>query len=509
MPADEESAKLVALLKPVFKTRRSLAKATIEKKWQQCWGAFCEDSFQRLIQLGVVVETSDDAEVMGHQIPEGEVAEKPKSFSAGQQEAFEQIIAGIESSESKPQLLFGITGSGKTELYLQLISWVFSQNDGDAAQALVLVPEISLTPQTTKRFEARFPGQVAVVHSGQTPVVRSRCLDSIRKGGKRILIGPRSAVFAPFQALKVIIIDEEHDASYKQSTGFSYNGRDVAVLRASREKAPVILGSATPSIESYNNAINNKYQLVKLFGRHNQHGLPNVSVVGGSVSRAFRTLDDDHSQIPIESNVIRAIEKNLADRHQTIVIINRRGYAYYLYNLVDNEPVKCPNCSISLTVHKRKSLLRCHYCDYSSTVDRFVNGEQKRYAVVGYGSEQLESILGKCFPEASIGRLDSDNTVSKTHLNKTLSDFRKGAIDILVGTQMLAKGHDFPKVTLMIVLELDQALSMPDFRAGERVFQLMVQASGRAGRAEASGNSVCLRCPSSCQACKAASYCCR
>jgi primosomal protein N' (replication factor Y) len=429
----------------------------------------------------------------------------PPELRPAQVAAFRAVVEeGLRPDKpAKPFLLHGVTGSGKTEVYLHLIAEAMRGADG--AQALVLVPEISLTPQMTRVFESRFPGRVAVVHSAMTDPDRWTQLERVRRGDAAILIGPRSAVFGPFRKLALILVDEEHDNSYKQSTGLTYNGRDIAVLRGRLEGAAVVLGSATPSMESYNNALSGRYRLLEMKERVTGRPLPDIEVIaatqGGhrkgavvgmdparAMSRAGDVVRDEDAEIPIDGRVLTALQENMAAGRQAIVLVNRRGYAYYLYSLDEKKAVQCPHCSISLTLHARSTQLRCHYCDYSTTFQRVSQDRPKEtFVAVGYGSQKAEDCLKAKLPGARIVRLDSDTVANRELLPATLGKFREGKIDILVGTQILAKGHDFPNVTLIVILEVDQLLGLPDFRAGERTFQLIVQAAGRAGRADLPG----------------------
>lgn len=424
------------------------------------------------------------------QVLESEAEQEPKKvLSRAQQEVLTCLISSavMKPEEKKPVLLHGVTGAGKTEIYLQLISHFLAENP--EAQALVLVPEIALTPQMTRVFTQRFPGDIAVVHSAMTPVERWAQLTSIRQRQKHILIGPRSAVFAPFASLKLIIVDEEHDASYKQGAGLSYNGRDVAIMRAHLEKTLVVLGSATPSMESYANAEQGKYQLLALQERALGRPMPAVTLIEPEMSQSYAKrlhrpgIDINLLDLPVDNRILEALRENHAKGLQSMVLVNRRGYAYYLFSLKERKAVACPNCSISLTVHKNSSILRCHYCDYQTRLDQILKLEEREaYVLVGYGSEQMEMFLSEALPGSRIQRVDSDTMSQRDALARILEEFRSGRIDVLVGTQMLAKGHDFAKVTLICILEIDQTLNLPDFRAGERTYQLLVQAAGRAGR---------------------------
>ena len=414
----------------------------------------------------------------------------PPTLTATQGVAVAAItVRGLEAPyPQKPFLLMGVTGSGKTEVYLQLIARCLAE--GPDTQALVMVPEIALTPQMTRVFSARFPGIVAVVHSALPDPERWEQLSRIRSGEARILIGPRSSVFAAFKKLRIIMVDEEHDGSYKQATGMTYNGRDVAVMRARIEQATVVLGSATPSLETFHNASSGRYEMVELPERVSGRPLPEVVAIQCNPAWKKGTVVPRQGENPapatlqMDPRVVDALRENLRAGHQSIVLVNRRGYAYYLYSVNLRSAVQCPNCSISLTVHGRTARLRCHYCDYATTVAAVMKkSPEDTFVTVGYGSERAEEALQAVLPEGRIMRLDSDTVADRDLLPATLAKFRNREVDILVGTQILAKGHDFPAVTLVVIIEVDQTLSLPDFRAGERTFQLIVQAAGRAGRA--------------------------
>jgi primosomal protein N' (replication factor Y) len=415
--------------------------------------------------------------------------QKPLMLSDRQLAVKNSIKARWNAGQINPTLLFGVTGAGKTEIYLQLIAEI-------EGQVLVLVPEIALTPQMTMIFERRFPGKVSVVHSAMSDRLRWIELEKIRNNQRQILIGPRSAIFANFAALKFIIVDEEHDGSYKQTTGLCYNGRDTAIVRAKIERIPILLGSATPSLESWQNAVTSKFNLEKLEERIGGRELPEVKLikVKSQLKNAVKVTGRERNepiafeQIPIAEEILDEIDLNLRNGEQTIVLVNRRGYAYYLMDLTTGEAVQCSQCSISLTLHAKLTKLKCHYCNFSTTPKLIIEkSHHNNFVAIGYGSEKAQDILKAKFPSARIGRLDSDIASDRQILSDTLSDFREGKLDLLVGTQMLAKGHDFPKVTLVVLLEVDQLLNLPDFRSGERTFQLLVQAAGRAGRHDLSG----------------------
>ncbi len=383
-------------------------------------------------------------------------------------------------------LLHGVTGSGKTEVYLQAIARSLQQGKG----AIVLVPEISLTPQTVERFKARFnsgPLQtlVAVLHSHLSAGERHDEWHKIRQGRARIVIGARSAVFAPVDPLGLIIVDEEHEHSYKQEESPRYHARDVAVVRARMENAVVVLGSATPSMESFYNVEKGKYRLLEMPIRADHKKMPVVRVVD------MRQVARHEKGTPILSPELKeAIHKRLDRREQTLLFLNRRGFATSLQCPLCGYVAQCPNCSLSLTYHRQAGKLRCHICAYEANApvvcpDPKCRNPAIRYA--GLGTERVEATLGKLFPKARIRRMDSDTLKRKEDYRRILGDFRTGKIDLLVGTQMIAKGLHFPNVTLVGIIYADLSLHLPDFRAGERTFQLLTQVAGRAGRGDVEG----------------------
>jgi len=383
-------------------------------------------------------------------------------------------------------LLHGVTGSGKTEIYLQAIAHALERRQG----AIVLVPEISLTPQTVERFKARFssgPLQtlVAVLHSHLSAGERHDEWHKIRQGRARIVIGARSAIFAPVEPLGLIIVDEEHEHSYKQEEAPRYHARDVAVVRGQMEEAVVVLGSATPSMESFYNVKRAKYGLLELTSRVDDQRMPIVRVVD------MRKENRKQKGTPIFSQELKeAITRRLDRNEQTILFLNRRGYSTSLQCTQCGYVAECPNCSVSLTFHRQAQKLRCHICNYEGAVPK-ICPEPKcgnpaiRYS--GLGTERLEETLGKLFPHARLRRMDSDTLKKKDDYRRILGDFRLGKIDILVGTQMIAKGLHFPNVTLVGIIYADLSLHIPDFRAGERTFQLITQVAGRAGRGDVEG----------------------
>ena len=395
----------------------------------------------------------------------------------------------VQSSPPRPSgvfLLHGVTGSGKTEVYLQAIAHALEQGKG----AIVLVPEISLTPQTVERFKARFtsgPLQtlVAVLHSHLSAGERHDEWHKIRQGRARIVIGARSAIFAPVEPLGLIVVDEEHEHSYKQEEAPRYHARDVAIVRGQMENATVLLGSATPSMESFYNCKQGKYALLELLERADDKKMPVVRIV--DMRQTVRT----GKGIPIFSPQLKeAIGQRLDRQEQVILFLNRRGYSTSLQCPLCGFVAECPNCSVSLTYHRHEQKLCCHICNHTEPVPPVCPNQKCRNPAIRYagvGTQKVEETLTKLFPHARLKRMDSDALKRKEDYRRILGDFRTGKIDILVGTQMIAKGLHFPNVTLVGIIYADLALHQPDFRAGERTFQLLTQVAGRAGRGDIEG----------------------
>ena len=415
----------------------------------------------------------------------------PLTLNPEQQTALTQITnaLAVEPTATAAFLLHGVTGSGKTEVYLQAIAQALLSGKG----AIVLVPEISLTPQTVERFKARFSSGnlqtlVAVLHSHLSAGERHDEWQKIRQNRARIVIGARSAIFAPVENLGLIIVDEEHEHSYKQEESPRYHARDCAVMRAQLEYAVVVLGSATPSLESYYNARAGKYALLEMPTRVDDQKMPLVRVVD------MRLEARKEKGIPIFSQVLRdRIQLRLERGEQTILFLNRRGYASSLQCPKCGFVAGCPNCSLSLTYHRHNQKIICHICGHSEAApnicpEKTCRNPAIRYA--GIGTERVEETLPKLFPTARIARMDSDSLKRKDDFRRILGDFRTGKIDILLGTQMIAKGLHFPNVTLVGIIYADLTLHMPDFRSGERTFQLLTQVSGRAGRGDIEGEVV-------------------
>jgi primosomal protein N' (replication factor Y) len=397
--------------------------------------------------------------------------------------------AHFSTRSSAVFLLHGVTGSGKTEVYLQALAHTLAQGQG----AIVLVPEISLTPQTVERFKARFSSGklqtlVAVLHSHLSAGERHDEWHKVRQGRARIVIGARSAIFAPVDPLGLIIVDEEHEHSYKQEEAPRYHARDVAVVRGQMEGAVVVLGSATPSMESFYNVHREKYQLLELRSRVDDQRMPIVRVVD------LRKENRKHKGAQIFSEQLKeAITQRLERREQTILFLNRRGYSTSLQCPQCGYVAECPNCSVSLTYHRAAQKLLCHICGHTTEAPRVCpqlkcGNPAIRYS--GLGTERVEDTLTRLFPHARIKRMDSDALKRKEDYRRILGDFRSGKIDILVGTQMIAKGLHFPNVTLVGIIYADLSLHIPDFRAGERTFQLLTQVAGRAGRGDVEGEVI-------------------
>ncbi|MBB5353341.1 primosomal protein N' (replication factor Y) [Haloferula luteola] len=416
-------------------------------------------------------------------------------LSEEQQTSLDAILSSLETdggslasppSPTRPFLLHGVTGSGKTEVYLQAARHVLEAG----RTVLVLVPEISLTPQTVRRFRARFAhiqDQVAVLHSNLSQGERFDEWHRIRKGKARIVIGARSAVFAPLPDLGLILVDEEHENSYKQDQVPRYHGRDVAVLRAHLEGATVVLGSATPSLESWQNALDQKYQLLRLTHRADGQSLPLIRVIDMRLESKKQKSKDTFLSDRLRS----AIDDRLAKNEQTILFLNRRGFARSLQCPACGHVCQCPHCAIALTYHRTDDRLICHICGHQAVVPRKCP-ECKDPSIIlqGFGTQKVEDVFHKVFPSARIARIDADALRKKNALRDLLNAFRARKIDLLIGTQMIAKGLHFPNVTLVGILNADIGLHVPDFRAGERVFQLLTQVAGRAGRGSLEGEVI-------------------
>ena len=399
-------------------------------------------------------------------------------LTSDQQRAFEAISEKIHAHEQCTYLLHGVTGSGKTEVYLQTIEEVLNLN----RQAMMLVPEIALTPQMVLRFKRRFGDEVAVLHSGLSKGERYDEWQKIRDGKARVSVGARSSVFAPFKNLGMIIIDEEHESSSKQEDYPRYHARDIAQWRSEYHQCPLILGSATPSLESFARAEKGVYELLSLPNRVNQQALPEVEIVD------MREELNSGNRSMFSNQLRDAIQQRLDNQEQIVLFLNRRGYASFMLCRDCGHVPQCPNCDISLTYHKSTDQLKCHYCGHQEVPpNQCPNCESEHIRQMGTGTQRVEELLQEAFQEARIIRMDVDTTSRKGAHEKLLNDFGSGKGDILLGTQMIAKGLDFPNITLVGVLNADTMLNLPDFRASERTYQLLTQVAGRAGRHEKEG----------------------
>jgi primosomal protein N' (replication factor Y) len=401
-----------------------------------------------------------------------------------QREAVETLSALAAEDRFHVALLHGVTGSGKTEVYLHLADAVSRRGRG----VVILVPEIALTPAIAAAFRARFGNRVAVQHSGLSSGERHDQWHRIRRGEVDLVVGTRSAVFAPVARLGLIVVDEEHDTSYKQDETPRYHGRDVAVMRGSLAGALVVLGSATPSMESYYNAERARYTRVSLTRRVQDRPLSAVTIVNMREEYAA-----EGPEVILSRPLRAAMRARLDRREQAVVLLNRRGYAVSVFCRQCGGTIDCPNCSVSLTVHKgtHQWHARCHYCNHTRIVPRTCPSCAAPYlAHIGFGTERIEAEIRRLFPDARVGRVDRDTIRKRGSVTGLLSAFAAGELDVLVGTQMIAKGHDFPRVTLVGVVSADVGLGLADFRAAERTFQLLTQVAGRAGRGEQAGEAI-------------------
>jgi len=406
---------------------------------------------------------------------------KPLPLTNSQQTAIAPILNSIESNRHEVFLLYGVTGSGKTEIYLQSIQEVIERGQ----EAIVLVPEISLTPQMVNRFKGRFGDLVAVLHSGLSAGEKYDEWRKIQRKEVKVAVGARSAIFAPFENLGIIIIDEEHETSYKQEEMPRYHARDVAIERAKNYHCPVVLGSATPSLESFARAQKKVYHLLSLPNRMNNQSLPSVEIID------MREELRNGNRSMFSSKLFEMLKDRIEKKQQSVLFLNKRGHSSFVMCRDCGYVMNCPNCDISLTYHRVHEQMKCHYCGYESRVPTQCpecSSEYIRY--FGTGTQKVEDELGKILPEARVIRMDVDTTGRKGSHERLLTDFQNGKADILLGTQMIAKGLDFPNITLVGVLSADTMLHLPDFRASEKTFQLLTQVSGRAGRHQLPGEVI-------------------
>ena len=461
-------------MRSVVSTLHDAGGAMPLKQLQAKEGGTAREAARKLAGMGILrIESHERRDPIQTGVLEG-AAKSPPPPTTGQAHALKTLNA----SDEGVFLLHGVTGSGKTEVYLQAATRTLN----DEKQVLILVPEIGLTPQLVGRFRARFGDRIAVLHSGLSNRERLREWRRIRSGDATIAVGARSALFAPFDSLGLIVVDEEHDGSYKQDTSVRYNARDMAVVRGRLARCPVILGSATPSVESYQNAKDGRYTLLSMPERATPRTPPTVEVVDMNIHPR-----DANGQVPVLSKALRqAMHSALDDGGQAIVLYNRRGYATVVQCPDCGGRYSCPSCGISLVLHREVGRLSCHYCGLHRPAVRKCPACTGTLEILGMGSEQIEEILKQEFPGHTVARMDADVTTKRGAHHEILEAFRSGKTRILVGTQMVAKGHDFPNVRVAAILGIDHLLTLPDFRSGERAFGLATQLAGRAGRGEQS-----------------------
>jgi primosomal protein N' (replication factor Y) len=436
-------------------------------------------TLQTLVRRGIVELSAEPA---GFQMSGLKPRKLEFLFTPAQRAALDQINAAVDDRKFVPMLLHGVTGSGKTAVYLSAMQAMLSKG----RSAILLVPEIGLTPAMAADLHQIFGDEVAILHSALTDDERAEQWKRIRNGNSHIVVGTRSAVFAPVPDLALIVVDEEHDHSYKQDETPRYHARDVAVMRAKMCNAVAVLGSATPSLETYYNAEQGKYRLMELAERIEKRPLPEVEIL--DMREEFQHTKKEEV---LSRKLVEAIGECLERNEQAMILLNRRGFSAFVLCRACGDTVQCRNCAIAMTYHKREHRLICHYCGFMRPAPKTCPKCGSDYVqYLGTGSEKLEQILHTLFPQARIGRLDRDTVRGRDDLERILSTLHAGEIDLLVGTQMIAKGHDIPNVTLVGVVGSDAALSFPDFRAAERTFQLLTQVAGRAGRGETPGKVV-------------------
>jgi primosomal protein N' (replication factor Y) len=407
----------------------------------------------------------------------GSEAEKNFRLTDEQDAGLTKINAAIDSAEYKGFLVFGVTGSGKTEIYIKAAEHAAAKGK----KVIVLVPEIFLTPQIMERFRRAFGEKVAIYHSGLDASERLHEWMKMKDGSADVVVGTRSSIFAPFENIGLIIVDEEFDSSYKQESEPRYNGRDVAVYRAKLNNAVVVLGSATPSIETYYNAVSGKYDVIKLDRRVHKRDMPRIKIIDMKLDWN-RGMD-----MFLTDDLVFEMRGSLENNEQAILFMNRRGFSNFIFCKKCGHIEKCPDCNIPLVLHKTAGEVRCHYCDFSKPPETLcpVCGNKLSYS--GVGTQRVEDVITKFFPEKRVKRIDIDSMKGSSEYFETYRQIKDREIDILVGTQMLAKGFDFPEVTFVGVVGIDSTLNLPDFRSEERVFQLLVQVAGRTGRGDKNG----------------------
>ena len=471
--------KISAQQDEIFKTLQEHGPLTLSELKERLG---CSDSPVRTLEKNGLVKIEESTILRDPHAGMELIRTKPFDLMVEQQTALNTITASMDQAKPGTVLLHGVTGSGKTEVYLQAIQHALDKGQG----AIVLVPEIALTPQTVDRFRSRFGDCVAVLHSNLSDGERHDEWHRIRSGEALIAIGARSALFSPIENPGLIVVDEEHEATYKQDESPRYNARDVSVMRGHLENCCVVLGSATPAMESFNNVREGRYELAEMLMRVDDRSMPLMRVV----DMRIEAERDGRPQI-FSSELVQGMYDRLNCNEQVILFLNRRGFSSSLQCEQCGYVAECAECSVSMTYHKRAHKLLCHICGAEEKVpDRCPECRDPNFKYAGMGTEKIEEVLAKLCPKARVARMDSDTMRKKDSYRKVLGDFRRGKIDILLGTQMIAKGLDFPNVTLVGVLHADMSLHVPDFRAGERTFQLLTQVAGRAGRGEKAGEVI-------------------
>jgi primosomal protein N' (replication factor Y) len=453
------------------------------------------ETLNRLVRRGLVSQHAERSErnpflsgaaiAVGQAVSAAGPAPGSRPLTPEQADAFGRLRSHVPGRQFHVALLHGVTGSGKTELYQRLAAEAL----GHGRRVLVLVPEIALTPAVAAVFRDRFGDRVAVQHSGLSDGERHDQWHRIRNGEIDIVVGTRSAIFSPLEEVGLIIVDEEHDTSYKQEETPRYNGRDLAMVRGRQARALVVLGSATPSMESYRHALDGRYELISLERRVLDRPLAEVRVVN-----MREALAEEGQDVILSATLAGALRHRLARGEQALLLLNRRGFSTSVFCRQCGATLDCPNCSISLTVHHPRHGVpraRCHYCNHSTAVPKACTSCAGPYLEhVGYGTEQVEAEVQRLLPHARVARVDRDTMQRRGAIQTVLARFARGELDVIVGTQMIAKGHDFPAVTLVGVISADVGLGLPDFRASERTFQLLTQVAGRAGRGEVAGEAI-------------------
>uniref|UniRef100_A0A831XFW6 Replication restart protein PriA n=1 Tax=Geobacter metallireducens TaxID=28232 RepID=A0A831XFW6_GEOME len=436
----------------------------------------CAPQLRRLRELGLV--ETESREVYRDPFREESVLpDTPLALNGPQAAARDRIVAAVDAGRFAPFLLHGVTGSGKTEVYLQTIAHLLERD----RTALVLVPEIALTPQLVNRFRRRFRCGIAVLHSGLSDGERYDEWRRIRRGEAAIVIGARSAIFAPLERIGMVVVDEEHESSYKQSEGFRYNARDLALVRGQMEGACVVLGTATPQVSTWHAAAAGKLELLSLPGRVNGLPLPRAEIIDGRGRKGEAILPP----------LAEAMAANLERGGQTLLFLNRRGFATWLTCEECGHVLRCPNCAVTLTYHQRRNRHLCHYCDYAIPAPSVCpDCGSSRMTHLGLGTERVEELVRERFPEARVDRMDRDTTRGKGGHAQILRKVAERRTDILIGTQMVAKGHDFPGITLVGIVSVEATLNIPDYRSAERTYQLVTQLMGRAGRGDDPGRVI-------------------